>query len=331
MTTILVTGGAGYIGSHVVYDLIDKGYDIIVFDNLVHGHREVLPDNVKFIQGDLKNQESVEMVFKKHKIDAVMHFAAFAYVGESVKDPSKYFRNNVAGGLNLLDSMVGNEVKYIIFSSSCAVYGVPNKIPIKESEDKKPISPYGWTKLIFEKMLESYEKAYGIKYISLRYFNAAGARPDGKTGEWHIPETHVIPLILKTILGERKEFEVYGNDYPTKDGTCIRDYIHVCDLSNAHIKALEYLMGKEKSDEFNLGTGKGVSVLELIKIAEEVTGVKLNYSFSERRHGDPSVLVADPSKANKTLKWDTKYKIKDIVRHAWGWEKKMNHLRMEVE
>lgn len=317
---MLVTGGAGYIGSHTVRVLINEGFNVVVYDNLAYGHREFAPKGVKFIEGDLADTKKLDIVFKENKFDAVVHFAAYAYVGESVKNPSKYFNNNVINGVKLLDAMIKNNVRKIVFSSSCAVYGVPKKMPINEDAKPEPINPYGLTKFIFEGMMEAYGEAYGLQFVSLRYFNAAGGMPDGSIGEWHEPETHVIPLILQGFSDNN--FKVFGDDYPTKDGSCIRDYIHVIDLAQGHLDALKHLLDGKKSEKINLGTGKGTSVFELIKAAESVVGRKLNYAVSHKREGDPAELVADPKKAAKILGWKAKYGINEIVEHAYKWHRK---------
>jgi UDP-glucose 4-epimerase len=320
--TILVTGGAGYIGSHTVRELIFKNYSVVVYDNLVYGHREFVPENVEFVKGDLADVRKLNSTFKKYKFDAVVHFAAYTYVGESVKNPSKYFNNNLVSSLHLLDAMIKNNVKKIVFSSSCATYGVPSSNPITEEMPQNPINPYGFSKLVFEKMLDYYDAAYGLKAVCLRYFNAAGAMPDSSLGERHNPETHVIPLMLKGLFD--KSFKVFGDDYPSADGSCIRDYIHVCDLADAHAKALEYLFRKNSSEKINLGTGRGISVFELVKIVEKATKKKLQYKIQNRRPGDPSTLIADPAKASLILGWKAQYDIDDIVLHAWNWHRRDN-------
>ena len=320
MTSILVTGGAGYIGSNCVHRLLEAGHEVVVYDNLVYGHKESLPDKVLFVEGDLSNTAKLDSVFKKHKIGAVMHFAAYAYVGESVENPRKYFQNNYVNGLNLLNVMIDNDVKYIIFSSTCAIFGQPEKTTITEDLPKNPINPYGLAKLMFEKTLEWYDAAYGLKSICLRYFNAAGA--DFGIGEDHDPETHLIPLVLEVALGKREKINIFGTDYPTPDGTCIRDYIHITDLSDAHILALEKLMKSGKSDRYNLGVGKGHSVKEIIDIAREVTGHPIPAVETGRRPGDPPMLVAESTKSKKELGWEPKHDIKDIIRSAWEWHSK---------
>lgn len=318
--TVLVTGGAGYIGSHTVHYLLERGYkpeDIIVFDNLVYGHQEFVPKGVTFIKGDLLIKNDINQVFKDNSIDGVIHFAAYAYVGESMTNPGKYFENNVVGGLNLLEAMLSGDCKKIVFSSTCATYGTPAKVPMTENLPTNPINPYGETKLMFEKILQWYWELHQVKSVRLRYFNAAGASYG--IGEAHNPEPHLIPLVINTALGRRKSVSVYGTDYPTPDGTCIRDYIHVLDLADAHLKALAYLNKTESTtDFFNIGTGKGTSVKEIIN---EVKKHQPNFAVNEEsiRPGDPAELVADPTKANKILGWKSKYTIHDIIKNAWAW------------
>lgn len=316
---ILVTGGAGYIGSHMVWLLLEKGYDVVVIDNLEKGHKEAVLGG-KFYNGDLKDKEFLEKVFGENDISAVIHFAASSLVGESVENPIKYYYNNVYGTLNLVDTMIKYNVKKLVFSSTAAVYGEPENIPILEDDKTQPTNPYGETKLAIEKMLKWMDVAYGFKYVSLRYFNVAGAHPDGIIGEDHNPETHLIPIVLQTALGIREKIVVYGNDYNTKDGTCIRDYIHVIDLCNAHLKALEYLEKYNKSEIFNLGNGMGFSVIEVIEKASEVVGKKIPYEIGQRRAGDPSILVASSKKAQEILGWQQKYNSLDtIISTAWKW------------
>jgi len=317
--TVLVTGGAGYIGSHVVRLLITKGFEVIVLDNLSRGHKESLPQNVVFEEVDLLDQDKLSSVIQKHKIDSVIHFAAFAYVGESVEDPEMYYRNNVSGSFNLINALKEKGVKHFVFSSTCSLYGNPLTIPISEAETTKPINPYAKTKLMIEQILADYDSAYGMKHVALRYFNAAGASVSGEIGESHFPEPHLIPLVLFTALGKRESISVYGDDYPTADGTCVRDYIHVEDLADAHVKALEYLNKGNSSQIINLGTGDGNSVKEVISVAEEVTGKKIKSVIAPRREGDPAVLVADNKKAKEILGWVPKFKIKDILQTAWLW------------
>lgn len=319
---VLVTGGAGYIGSHTVRFLIKEGYNVVIYDNLSNGH-EFAVKGLNLVNGDIGNYDLLKKTLIDFKIDAIIHFAAFTYVGESVSDPRKYYDNNVLKGMALLNAMIDAGVKNIVFSSSCATYGIPTKVPINENEKQKPINPYGWTKLIFERMMRDYDRAYGLRSVCLRYFNAAGADADGEIGERHDPETHVIPLLLQTASGQRKSFSVFGTDYDTKDGSCVRDYVHVTDLADAHVKAIEYLFKNDRSNCFNLGTGEGVTVLELIKVVEEVTGNKLNIVLDERRPGDPDMLVADNQKALSVLKWNpTHSSIENIVRTAWEWHKR---------
>ncbi|MBR1604608.1 MAG: UDP-glucose 4-epimerase GalE [Alphaproteobacteria bacterium] len=318
MKNILVMGGAGYIGSHTVKHLMAQGYHCVVADNLVYGHREAVltPD---FELADLADKHSLTKVFDKYQIDAVVHFAAYAYVGESVENPQKYFYNNVVGTLNLLDVMLQHQVKKIVFSSTCATYGNPQYMPLDEKHPQAPINAYGRTKFFVEQIFNDYERAYGLKHIALRYFNAAGCSKDGEIGESHTPETHLIPLILKAIKGERDCIKVFGTDYDTKDGTCIRDYIHVEDLAEAHRLALEKL--DDFSGCINLGTGIGTSVKEMIEAAEKVTGKKCPVEYGARRAGDPAKLFAANEMARQVLGWQPKYtKIEDIIATAWKWE-----------
>lgn len=317
MKNILVVGGAGYIGSCATKHLLDYGYDCIVMDNLIYGHKEAIDKRAKFIHADLLDLYSLKEVFSSEKIDAVIHFAAFAYVGESVIKPQKYYQNNVIGTLNLLNTMLEYDVRDIVFSSTCATYGEPKYTPIDEKHPQNPINAYGRTKLMVEQIFKDYEIAYGLRHISLRYFNAAGAMED--IGESHDPETHLIPLVLKAIRGEIPVIKVFGDDYDTKDGTCIRDYIHVEDLASAHRLALENL--HQFSGCINLGTGMGTSVKEIIKAAEELSGKKCPIEYTSRREGDPAKLFADNKKAKEVLGWENKYKnIKDIIKSAWEWE-----------
>ena len=318
--TILVTGGAGYIGSHTVKHLLQNNYNVIVLDNLIYGHKEAILTD-KFEQIDLADKQKLNEVFKKYDIDGVIHFAAFAYVGESVQNPSKYYQNNVVNTLNLLNTMKENNVKNIVFSSTCATYGSPNYTPIDELHPQKPINPYGKTKFMIEQIMDDYNKAYGLNYIALRYFNAAGADKDSEIGESHNPETHLIPLVLKAIKGDIDSITVFGTDYDTPDGTCIRDYIHVEDLASAHRLALEKLFDDGRSDCINLGTGIGNSVKEVIKASEIVTGKKNPVIYGNRREGDPSKLFANNEKAKNVLGWNPKYtNIQDIIETAWNWE-----------
>ncbi len=316
---IMVMGGAGYIGSHTVKHLLDNGYQVIVADNLAYGHREAVDKRAEFVSADLSDPKSLDNLFKKHRADAVIHFAAFTYVGESVQDPQKYYFNNVIGTLNLLRVMLANGVKDIVFSSTCATYGEPQYTPMDEKHPQQPINPYGRTKLMIEQIFADYARAYGLRYIALRYFNAAGCAGDGSLGESHQPETHLIPLVLQTIRGERPVLKVFGTDYNTPDGTCIRDYIHVEDLALAHRLALEKL--SQYSGHINLGTGLGTSVKEIICAAEEVSGRKCPVEYVERRAGDPAILCADNKRAQEILGWHPAYtRIKDIIQTAWNWE-----------
>lgn len=318
MKNILVMGGAGYIGSHTVKHLMQQDYNCIVADNLIYGHKEAVL-TPHFEKADLLDKASLNAVFDKYEIDAVIHFAAFAYVGESVEKPQKYYENNVVGTLNLLDVMLAHNVKKIVFSSTCATYGEPVYVPINEEHPQHPINPYGRTKLMIEEIFQDYERAYGLKHIALRYFNAAGCSKDGEIGESHTPETHLIPLVLKAIKGERKDIKVFGTDYDTPDGTCIRDYIHVEDLAQAHRLAVEKL--DEYSGCINLGTGIGTSVKEIITAAEKVSGKKCPVEYSERRAGDPAKLYAANENAKKILGWKPEYtNIEEIIRTAWNWE-----------
>lgn len=324
---ILILGGAGYIGSHVNKELTKKGYCTLVFDNLVNGHKEFVKWG-DFIQGDLENIEELRIVFKKYSIKAVMHFAGFAYVGESVIDPQKYYINNLKNTLNLLQVMLEYDVKYIIFSSSCATYGNPQKIPIEENHPQNPINPYGETKLMIEQILKDYSKSYRLKYVSLRYFNAAGADIDCEIGEWHEPETHLIPIALDAAIGKREGVKIFGTDYDTKDGTCIRDYIHVTDLAEAHILALEYLLDAGESEIFNLGNGNGFSVKEIIEKVMKITEHNIKIFPEKRRGGDPAVLIGSSKKACEILLWIPKYNnIEFIIETAWSWHKLLNSIK----
>ncbi len=316
---ILIVGGAGHIGSHTTRDLLQNGYSCIVADNLIYGHKEAVDKNAIFITADLMDKKSLKAIFSKHQIQAVIHFAAFAYVGESVEQPQKYYQNNVVGTINLLDVMLEFGVKKIVFSSTCATYGDPQYLPLDEEHPQMPINPYGKTKLMIEQVFADYHKAYDLKYIALRYFNAAGCSHDGSIGESHYPETHLIPLVLKAIKGERESIHVFGTDYDTKDGTCIRDYIHVEDLAQAHRLALEKL--DTYSGYLNLGTGVGISVKEIIAAAEKITQKPCPVVLSQRRAGDPAKLYADNKKAIQVLGWQPQYlNVEDILQTAWQWE-----------
>ncbi|WP_206035949.1 UDP-glucose 4-epimerase GalE [Crateriforma spongiae] len=317
---VLVVGGAGYIGSHAVRLLLDAGHQVVVYDNLSRGHSEAVPAGM-LVEGDVADRAKLVQVMKDKQIDAVMHFAAFALVNESVNDPSLYYRNNVIAALELLEAMREADVKKIVFSSTTATYGEPDTIPIPETTPQNPINPYGFTKLVIEKALADYAAAYGFAYAALRYFNAAGARPDGTIGEDHDPESHIIPIVLQVALGQREFITIFGDDYPTPDGTCIRDYIHVDDLGDAHLKALEKLE-PGKGICVNLGTGKGTSVREIVEACREVTGHPIPEKMGERRAGDPPELVADASMARQVLGWEPKYNdAKSIVETAWAWHR----------
>lgn len=320
--TILVCGGAGYIGAHVNKQLNKEGYETVVFDNLVYGHREAVKWG-HFVQGDLKNIDEIEAVFQKYKIDAVFHFAAYAYVGESVNNPEKYYYNNVANTLNLLHVMRKYGCEKIIFSSTCATYGEPKQVPITEDMIQNPINPYGASKLMVERIFKDYSKAYGLKFVVLRYFNAAGADPEGEIGESHNPETHLIPLVLDAASGKRQDIKVFGTDYDTADGSCIRDYIHVYDLATAHLLALHYLEEGKESNFFNLGNELGTSVLEVVETVKKITGRNFPVTLADRREGDPAKLVGSSGKAQRILGWKPIYgEIDTIVEHAWKWHKK---------
>ncbi len=323
--TILVTGGAGYIGSHATLALIRAGYEVIVFDNLSYGHRDIVEDvlNVKLIVGDISDRPLLDKVFATHNITAVMHFAAFLAVGESVKEPAKYYRNNVSGTLTLLEAMLAAGVKKLVFSSTCAIYGMPKKIPMDESHPHDPLSPYATTKETIEKILADFDRAYNFKSVAFRYFNASGADESGNLGEDHEPETHLIPLILLTALQKRECIYIFGTDYPTPDGTAIRDYIHVSDLADAHIKGLKYLLEAGDTTIFNLGNGNGFSVKQVIETARQVTGVKIIAKESDRRPGDPPILVGSSDKARQILNWNPQYSdLSKIIADAWKWHKK---------
>ena len=324
--SILVCGGAGYIGSHINKLLSKKGYDTIVYDSLIYGHKEAVKWG-KLIVADLADTQMLDKVFSENNIEAVFHFAAFAYVGESVEEPAKYYINNVCNTINLLEAMRKHGCNKIIFSSTCATYGVPESIPITEDMPQNPINPYGATKLMVERIFKDYSKAYGLKYAALRYFNAAGADPDCEIGENHNPETHIIPLVLDAAYGKREDIKVFGTDYPTRDGTCIRDYIHVSDLADAHLLALEYLNNGGESDFFNLGNENGTSVLEVIDSVKKITGRDFKVTFADRRAGDPPALVGSAEKARRVLGWKPAFAdIDTIVSHADNWFKLLNGL-----
>lgn len=317
---VLVTGGAGYIGSVVVAELLRARHEVIVYDNLSHGYREAVPNDVELITGDVADREKLDAVFSSRGIDAVMHFAALIEAGESMQVPERYFRNNTAATLNLLEAMLANDVKRFVFSSTAALYGEPENIPIRETDTLKPTNAYGESKLLVERMLGWFHRIHGFRYASLRYFNASGAA--GELGEAHVPESHLIPLILQVALGKRKEISIYGTDYPTKDGTCIRDYIHVVDLADAHLLALEAL-ARESQLIFNLGNGRGFSVREVIEVARRVTGHAIPAVETPRRPGDPAVLVASSEKIQRELGWKPRFgDLETIVASAWEWHQK---------
>ncbi|MEL6160356.1 MAG: UDP-glucose 4-epimerase GalE [Cyanobacteria bacterium J06627_32] len=322
---VLVTGGAGYIGSHAVLALVDKGYDVVVLDNLVYGHRDIVETvlDVELVVGELGDVALLQDLFSRHQFDAVMHFAAYAYVGESMSDPGKYYRNNVSGTLTLLEAMASSNIHKIVFSSTCATYGIPETTPILESAPQNPINPYGFTKLVVERILKDFDRAHQIKSVVFRYFNAAGADPAGRLGEDHAPETHLIPLVLMTALGKRDAISIFGTDYPTPDGTCIRDYIHVSDLASAHVLGLEYLLKGGDSNIFNLGNEQGFSVKTVIDTAKEVTGRPITVIEDDRRPGDPPILVGSAAKASEILGWQPAHgELSEIVKHAWQWHQR---------
>jgi UDP-glucose 4-epimerase len=323
--TILVTGGAGYIGSHAVLALQQAGYEVVILDNLVYGHRDLVETVLKaeLIEGDTNDRPLLDQLFAHHDIAAVMHFAAYAYVGESVSDPAKYYRNNVIGTLTLLEAMLAANIKKFVFSSTCATYGIPKTVPIPEDHPQSPINPYGASKLMVERILADFDVAHQFKSVCFRYFNAAGADPQGRLGEDHEPETHLIPLVLQTALGNRKAISVFGTDYPTPDGTCIRDYIHVTDLASAHVLGVEYLLKGGDSQVFNLGNGSGFSVKQVIETAKQVTGRPIAVIEQDRRPGDPPALAGSSEKAQTVLGWQPQYAdLKQIIQHAWTWHQK---------
>ena len=317
---ILVTGGAGYVGSHTVAALVERGIETIVVDNLEKGHREAVWPGARFYEGDLRDKPFMGNIFAENDITAVVHFAAYSLVAESVKNPGKYYDNNVAGTLRLLEAMLDHNVKSIVFSSTAAAYGEPETIPVTEDAPERPVNPYGESKLAVERMLRWFDGAHGLKHIALRYFNVAGAHESGKIGENHDPETHLIPMILQTALGRRESFDLYGDDYPTPDGTCIRDYIHATDLADAHILALEKLEKERTSALYNLGSGSGFSNKEILEAAKNITGVDIPVKFAPRRAGDPPVLVASSDKIKRELGWNpTRTQIDNIIKTAWAW------------
>ena len=320
---ILVTGGAGYIGSHTACSLRDKNHDVIVYDNLINGHKKAVERiGVKLIVGNIEDEEKLSKILSQEKIDIVMHFAAFLEAGESMQEPAKYFRNNDCNGLSLLEAMRKSDVKKIIFSSSAAVYGIPDKIPVAEDATLNPVNFYGESKLVFERLLSWYHQLFGLNFISLRYFNAAGASKKVNIGEDHSPETHLIPNIMKTVLRQRESFSLFGTDYDTKDGTCIRDYIHVDDLANAHILAAEALLNGKQKDYYNLGNGNGYSNREIIKMVKKITKKDFKIIEEKRRSGDPPILIASSKKIKKEIGWESKYELEDIISSAWEWHSK---------
>lgn len=322
--TILVLGGAGYIGSHTVYELIDNGEDVVIIDNLLTGHKEAIHPKARFYKGDIRDREFLDDVFKKEKIDAVIHFAACSLVGESMEKPLKYYDNNLYGTKILLDSMVANGIDKIVFSSTAATYGEPEKVPILETDRTEPTNTYGETKLSMEKMFKWVGKAHGLRYVSLRYFNACGAHISGQIGEDHNPESHLIPLILQVPNGKREYISIFGDDYDTKDGTCVRDYIHVTDLAQAHILAVKYLQSGNESNIFNLGNGVGFTVKEVIDTARKVTSHPIPAKITPRRAGDPAQLIASSEKAKEILGWTPEHNsLEEIISTAWNWHK--NH------
>ncbi|WP_088012301.1 UDP-glucose 4-epimerase GalE [Gottfriedia acidiceleris] len=329
---IVVVGGAGYIGSHTVKELLDQGHEVVVFDNLSTGHLESIDRRAIFEKGDISNNEDIERLFTKYSIEAVMHFAANSLVGESVANPFKYYQNNVAATLTLLEKMIQYKIDKFIFSSTAATYGIPETDIITETTLTSPINPYGRSKLMIEQILHDFYNAYGLKYVVLRYFNAAGAHISGEIGEDHNPETHLIPLVLQNLLGIRETISIFGTDYDTPDGTCIRDYIHITDLAQAHILALLSLQNGTKSNEvFNLGNGKGFSVKEVIETCEMVTGKKANIVLAERRAGDPAKLVASSQRIFEQLGWEAKYSLEEMIQTAWNWHRSHPNGYVSVE
>lgn len=315
---ILVTGGAGYIGSHACKLLAQHGHEPIVYDNLSRGNKWAVKWGPLEI-GDILDKDKLDAVLKKYKPEAVMHFAALAYVGESVREPMLYYKNNVAGSINLLEAVIENGIRKFIFSSTCATYGIPNEIPITENHPQSPINPYGNSKMMIEKILKDYSQAGLIDYVALRYFNAAGADPEGEIGEMHDPETHLIPQIIYNALGITDSIKIFGTDYPTKDGTCVRDYIHVSDLADAHLRALDFLDHHNGGYAFNLGNKKGYSIKEVLRVVKDLSNEKLKIIEENRRDGDPPVLVGDYKLAKSRLKWEPKYNLKTIIETAWKW------------
>lgn len=316
---ILVTGGAGYIGSHTCKALAHQGHTVVTYDNLSTGHRELVRWG-DFVYGDILDTQRLRTCIRQHHIEGIIHFAASAYVGESVIDPGKYFRNNVCGTLSILDAMRDEGVPHIVVSGTCAVYGSPEKMPITEDTPTNPINPYGASKLFMERMLADYEKAHGIKWMSLRYFNAAGCDPDGETGEWHDPETHLIPRALMAAARRIPQLEIFSDDYPTPDGTCVRDYVHVMDLADAHVRGIEFLSTIGQSQSLNLGTGQGFSIRQILTAVKDVTDRAVPYLVTAKRLGDPPVLIADSAKAQESIGWRPIYNsLQYILNTAWAW------------
>lgn len=324
-STVLVTGGAGYIGSHAVLALKRAGYHVVILDNLAYGHQDLVEQvlQVELVVGDMSDRALLDRLFSTYQFAAVMHFAAYIAVGESVTEPAKYYRNNVTGTLTLLEAMIAASIKHLVFSSTCATYGVPKTVPIAEDHPVSPINPYAASKWMVEQILADFDRAYGLKSVCFRYFNAAGAEPTGLLGEDHTPETHLIPLVLLAALGQRESVSILGTDYPTPDGTCIRDYIHVADLATAHVLGLEYLLQGGSSNLFNLGNGNGFSVRDVIETAKQVTGRDFTVLERDRRPGDPPVLVGSSQKARQVLGWQPQHtELSEIIQHAWQWHQK---------
>jgi UDP-glucose 4-epimerase len=317
---VLIVGGAGYIGSHMAKMLLSRGHEVVTLDDLSSGYRDAVVGG-EFVEGNVGDRALLDVLMTRHSFDGVMHFASFIQVGESVQQPGKYYQNNLAATLELLDAMVRHKVKHFIFSSTAAIFGEPDYVPIDEAHPQAPINPYGKSKWMVEQILADYERAFGLRYTCLRYFNAAGADPDGLLGERHVPETHLIPLLLQVASGRRESIQVFGRDYDTVDGTCVRDYIHIVDLCEAHLLALDRLIRGEQSAAFNLGNGQGFSVQQVIDAARKVTGKDIPARDSPRRAGDPAKLVADSTSARNMLGWHPRYpELEIIIRHAWAWE-----------
>jgi len=319
MTKVLVTGGAGYIGSHLVRSLLENGFEVVIVDNLLRGHKKSIPDKVKFYKTDLGDKANLKKIFRENNIDAVLHLAGFIEIAESMSNPKVFYENNVISSLNLLNAMLEFGVKKIVYSSSASIFGIPSIIPVGENNKKNPMNVYGMTKLIVENIMKDYDVAYGMKSICLRYFNASGAGYG--IGEDHNPESHLIPLVLQVALGKRENVFIFGTDYKTRDGTGVRDYVHVIDLAGAHILALKKLLKENKSERYNLGSGRGYSVKEVIQTAERITGKKIPFIEKDRRKGDPPFLIADSGKIRKELGWTLKFGLREIIESAWNWHK----------